>query len=396
MKKIIIIGAGASGVYLSILLKQSLQSKVDVLVLEQNNAPLKKILATGNGRCNLSNREMNIDYYQSDNQTLIKDIITSFDMKQAMDEIGLYCIYQGDLLYPKSEQALSVKTRLMSMAEDLGVTFLYNQEVQSIEQRHQSLIQTSDQSYSCDYVIFAMGSEAGKLSGNSSIRYELLKNLHLNVLPSMPSLVQMKTKPVLKQLKGVRVKGIFSLLENNRCIHKEKGEMLFTDYGVSGIAIMQLSSFYKENHSYDIAIDFFDEKDEKKLNEYIELRIKKDYNHLYDGLLHSKLASYLESLPKQNVQDVVKNLKDFRLHVTGLQSFETAQVMKGGLSLNEVDSTLQIKKYPHMYATGEILNVAGMCGGYNLHFAFSSANHVAKAIEREFHDQNQQCQGVIG
>lgn len=382
MKKIIIVGAGVSGVYLSILLKQNLMDNIEVIVLEQNATSLKKLLATGNGRCNLSNRDMNIQYYQSDNQDIVNNIISSFDMKSMIEQLGLYCIYQGQLLYPKSEQAQSVKNILMDIAKDLGVIFIYNQSVTSIEKGEQYIVHANE-SYKADYVVFAMGSEAGKLSGSDNRRYDLLKMLKLSVIKPTPSLVQMKTQPVLNQLKGVRVKGTFSLLEDDVCIHKEKGELLFTDYGISGIAVMQLSSLCKDNHEYQVAIDFFDNEDEKKMREYIELRLNKDYNHFYDGLFHSKISSFFESFEDQDVESILKRLKDFRLSITSLQTYETAQVMKGGLSMKEVDSSLQISKYPGMYAMGEILNVAGMCGGYNLHFAFSSAYRVAQAINKD-------------
>lgn len=388
MKKIIIIGAGASGVYLSILLKKKLGSKCEVIVLEQNQSSLKKLLATGNGRCNLSNKDMKIYYFQSDCDEYVETIISSFDMQKEMNELGLYALYQGNLLYPKSEQAVSVKNVLMEQAENLGVIFFYDQNVERIEVQDKYLIHTSSQFYRSDYVIFAMGSEAGKLSGTGRERYKMLERLKLNVTKPTPSLVQFTTSPVMKQFKGVRVKGTFSLLDNGKCIHQEKGELLFTDYGVSGIAVMQLSSFYEENKKLELAIDFFDETDEVELQEYIEHRLKNDYNHFYDGLINQKISTYLEKLNLQSSQEIVKTLKDFRLQVTGIKSYETAQVMKGGLSLLEVDQNLQIQKYPRMYAVGEILNVAGMCGGYNLHFAFSSANTVARAIEREFHVKN--------
>lgn len=387
MKKIVIIGAGAAGVYLSILLKQKLKS-VDIVVIEQNQAPLKKLLATGNGRCNLSNKDLKIDDYQSDNQSLVEDIIHSFDMREAMNELGLLTIYQGNLLYPRSEQALSVKNILMDTAESLGVLFFYEQEVLRIDYAQTYRIQTNQQVFKADDVIFAMGSEAGKLSGIKESRYQMLKSLHLNVIPSRPSLVQMNTQPVLKKLKGVRVKGTFRLLENNQCIHQEKGELLFTDYGVSGIAIMQLSAFYQEGHHYEISIDLFDEEDVSKLTEYLELRKQRGYNRFYDGMINSKLANYFESLHLQSTSQMVKQFKDMRLKVVGLKGYETAQVMKGGLSLKEVDQNLQIKKVPHTYAVGEILNVVGMCGGYNLHFAFASAMRVANAIEREYDVKN--------
>lgn len=380
MKKIVIIGAGVAGVYLSILLKQA-HPQLQVIVLEQNQTSLKKLLATGNGRCNLSNRDMDITYYQSDDQALVDQIIHQFDMSQAMDQLGLYTIYQGNLLYPKSEQALSVKHILMQEAIEAGVVFIYGQEVIHIKKGYQ--VYTNDQCYHCDAIVLAMGSEAGKLSGIHSTRYDILKKLQINVITPSPSLTQMYTKPVLRSLKGVRVKGQFSLLENDQVIHQETGELLFTDYGVSGIAIMQLSSFMKADHHYQLSIDFFCEKDENNLREYIELRQKKAYNHVYDGLFHTKLVEYFQKQQWRSASQIVSQLKDFRLQITGLRSYETAQVMKGGLSLKEVDHDLQLKKYPHIYAVGEILNVAGMCGGYNLHFACASAYHVAKALEGE-------------
>ena len=388
MKKIIIIGAGASGVYLSILLKQKLEYQCEIIVLEQNASPLKKLLATGNGRCNLSNKDMSVDYFSTDQKDYVQDIIDQFDMLKQINELGLYCVYQGNLLYPKSEQALSVKQVMMNCANELGVSFFYNQEVISIEQSKRYLVHTTHQTYQADYVIFAMGSEAGKLSGVNNSRYDILKKLKLDVVKSTPSLVQMTTLPVIKEWKGVRVKGTFSLLENNQCIHKEKGELLFTDYGVSGIAVMQLSAFYQENHQYELSIDFFDDQDVKKLHEYVELRMNKGYNHFYDGLLHNKISTYFARRNLTSTLEIVKLFKDFRLQVTGIRSYETAQVMKGGLSLLEVNHDLQIEKYPHLYAVGEILNVAGLCGGYNLHFAFASAYRVAQAIEREFHAKN--------
>lgn len=382
MKKIVIVGAGASGVYLSVLLKQKLIN-YDVIVLEQNDTSLKKLLATGNGRCNLSNRCIDKEYYQSDNIELVDQIIQKYNVQEKMNEVGLYSFYQGQLLYPKSEQALSVKQVMMQRAEELGVCFFYNQEVKSVKGYAPYTLYTNSQTFHADIVVWAMGSEAGRLSGVNKSRYEIFQKLNLSVVTPQPSLVQMKTNPIMKQWKGVRVKGTFSLMEKGKCVHQEKGELLFTDYGVSGIAVMQLSAFYQVGHDYQLLIDFFDELDEKKLSEYIELRINKGYNHFYDGLVHTKIASYFEKKSYDSVQQIVQQFKCFHLDIVGLKSFETAQVMKGGLSLKEVNADLSIQKYPHMYAIGEILNVAGLCGGYNLHFAFASAFHVAKAIERE-------------
>lgn len=383
MRKIVIVGAGASGVYLSVLLKQKYPQD-DVIVLEQNQSPLKKLLATGNGRCNLSNQNMDQQYYDSDNLDIVQSIIQDFDMVSQMKEIGLYCLYQGHLLYPKSEQALSVKNVLMQRAQEAGVLFLYEQEVYRIECQNQYRIVTSKQTFHADIVILAMGSEAGKLSGMNESRYHILKQLQLKVIEPVPSLVQFYTSPVLKALKGVRVKGTFSLMENDKCIHQEKGELLFTDYGVSGIAVMQLSSFYKKHHQYQLYIDFFDELSHNQLCQYLS----QQSSLFLEGMLNHKIASYFLKYQDFPIQKLAFLLKHYRLDIQGIREAQYAQVMKGGLSLEDVTYDLELKKYPSMFAIGEILNVAGMCGGYNLHFALASAYRVAQAIERNVYVKN--------
>ena len=383
MRKIVIVGAGASGVYLSVLLKQKYPQD-DVIVLEQNQSPLKKLLATGNGRCNLSNQNMDQQYYDSDNLDIVQSIIQDFGMVSQMKEIGLYCLYQGHLLYPKSEQALSVKNVLMQRAQEAGVLFLYEQEVYRIECQNQYRIVTSKQTFHADIVILAMGSEAGKLSGMNTSRYEILKQMHLKVVEPVPSLVQFYTSPVLKSLKGVRVKGTFSLVENEKCIHQEKGELLFTDYGVSGIAVMQLSSFYQKHHHYQLYIDFFDELSHNQLCQLLS----KQSSLFLEGLMNHKIAKAFQKYQYLSIDQLVSLLKHYPLEIKGIREASYAQVMKGGLSLKEVTEDLELKQYPCIYAMGEILNVAGMCGGYNLHFALASAYRVAQAIERNVYVKN--------
>ena len=379
MKRIVIVGAGASGVYLSILIKQ--QNPYDeVIILEQNKAPLKKLLATGNGRCNLSNQKMDSQYYQSDHLELVQSIVQDFDIVKQMQDIGLYCIYQGNLLYPKSEQALTVKNVFMQRSEELGVIYNYEQEVFQIEKHnHQYLITSTSKQILADRVVFAMGSEAGKLSGMNHSRYDLLKKLQLKIIEPQPSLVQFYTSPVIKSLKGVRVKGTFSLMENKKCIHKEKGELLFTEYGVSGIAVMQLSSFYKKNHKYQIYIDFFDDISHNQLCQLLS----QQSTLFLEGLINHKIAEYFKKYQHYSLPKLASLLKQYPLTIQGIREASYAQVMKGGLSLENLTNHLELKAYPHIYAVGEILNVAGMCGGYNLHFALASAYRVAKAMERE-------------
>ena len=292
---------------------------------------------------------------------------------------------EGDLLYPKSEQALSVRNVFMQRSEEAGVVFQYEQEVLQIQrQKHQYLIKTNSQNIIADVIVLAMGSEAGKLSGMNTSRYEILKQMHLKVVEPVPSLVQFYTSPVLKSLKGVRVKGTFSLVENEKCIHQEKGELLFTDYGVSGIAVMQLSSFYQKHHHYQLYIDFFDELSHNQLCQLLS----KQSSLFLEGLMNHKIAKAFQKYQYLSIDQLVSLLKHYPLEIKGIREASYAQVMKGGLSLKEVTEDLELKQYPCIYAMGEILNVAGMCGGYNLHFAFDSAYRVAKAIERNVYVKN--------
>lgn len=369
MRKIIIVGAGASGVYLSILLKQSHPS-LDVIVLEANKTPLKKLLATGNGRCNLSNKEMNISHYEGDQLDLVKDIIEDFNMEEAMKSLGLYTKYMGNLLYPRSEQAKSVKNILMSHAENLGVVFLYEQKVEDIYYDGTYHIKTETSHYHSDGVVLAMGTPAGKLSTMDD-RQKILRHLDLLMKKMTPSLTQMITHPVYKQLKGVRVKGHFTLEKEGRILREEDGELLFTQYGVSGIAVMQLSRCYEEGCR--LHIDMMKEYTKEELKDIIDSL--QELEHPYDGLVSYQISALLEKTKP------LPFLKDLNLEVKELREAQYAQVMSGGILLENVNSSLESKKYPHLYAMGELLNVTGDCGGYNLHFALACAKRIARDLK---------------
>ena len=376
MKKIIIVGAGASGVLCSIYLKQFMNN-IEVIVLERNGSPLKKVLATGNGRCNLSNKDMSITHYRSDDPDKVHSII-NYDIIEEFNNLGIMTKYINDLLYPRSEQAITIRDCLYNMSVDLGVKYVFNQEVIDLNY-NKKMIYTKDYDYSFDECILAFGSPAGKLSGTSFKRFDMLRKLDLEIIDLKPSLVSMKTRPILKELKGVRVKGTFSFEK-----HQEKGELLFTDYGVSGIAIMQLSKYFVGPSTLEI--DLFNDYSDQELYKMIVERQKEVYNHFYDGMVNSKLADYLDRKNLTHPKEIVDALKHMKLEVMGLRDERYAQVMRGGLAIKEVDESLELIRYPHVYALGELLNVDGDCGGYNLHFAFACAYKAALGIERKYHD----------
>lgn len=374
MQKIIIIGAGACGVYCAYLIK-TLHPDMDVLVLEAQAKPLKKLLATGNGRCNLSNKDLEIKHYITDDEALAAAIINDFDMESEMQKLGLYTKYLGNLLYPYSEQAKSVARVLMDRAIEAGVVFIYEQMVKSITYQKGYVIKTETKTYHSDGVVVSVGTRAGKLSCVYD-RYDLFKKLDLPLIPYEVSLTQMYTKEAYKSLKGVRMKGTFSLYDHQELLHQEKGEMLFTNYGVSGIAIMQLSRYYHQGVTLvcDVLPDFS--------KEALEALYKRKISHPLEGLIPYQVADYIE---KRDL-DPIRFLKTMTFHVTGLRESEYAQVEKGGLALSSFYENLESKQLPHFYAGGEVLNVTGDCGGYNLHFAFASAKRIATHLERKTND----------
>ena len=365
-KKMIIIGGGISGIYLSILLKKYLD--MDVVVLEANDKPLKKLLATGNGRCNLSNKDLDKAHYDGDIKPWVNDIIHDFDIVEALKDIGLYTKYMGNLLYPYSESAKAVQTLFLNRAEEYGVEIICEEEVLSIKKnKHGYLIHAINKDYQADYVTIACGTPAGKLSGMKD-RRTLFNSLKVDYRPMRPTITQLITTPAYKKLKGVRMKGEFTL--NG---HTEKGELLFTDYGISGIAVMVLSRYARPGDR--ILCDFYPEFTDQEL--YSIIHTLQTMSGPYDGLVHPKLVPILE-----NQKNPVSFLKHLELTVKELRGEEFAQANLGGLMISNFNESFEFIHYPHLYATGEILDITGDCGGYNIHFALASAYSVYKEVSK--------------
>lgn len=369
MKTVVIIGGGASGLACASTLSR-MHEDIQIIVLEQFNKSAKKLLATGNGRCNLSNKNMTMDAFNTKDKK-IENIIKGFDVVTYFNEIGLVTKYTGDLLYPFSNQAATVKKVLLDSLKK--VTLIEDCKVIKIEPRENTYtIQTNKKDIEADFVVCAMGSKAGRLSGEDNL--EILKQLHLTIKKSYPSLVQLHTKPSYPMLKGVRVKASVSLINQDTVMDTKEGELLFTEKGVSGICVMQLSRLihHYSNPLY-LHIDMLPQYSDKEVKEMLYQRQKRFHSYYLEGIFNEKLAKVLMKnriFPKKMV-----------LEITGTNDYTKAQVMSGGLSLEEVNDNLECLRYPNVFVVGEVLDVDGDCGGYNLHFAFASGNHVAKIID---------------
>lgn len=369
MKKVIIIGGGASGLVAANVLNET--NKYEITIIDQANKLARKILASGNGRCNVSNTNIDTKFYNTSDE-LIDKIIHSFDPYEFFNGLGMELKQEGNLLYPYSHSSLTVKNVLLHNLDNVSI--FDECLVTKIIPGDMNIVETNKGKYEADYVLVCTGSKANNLSGEHNL--DILEYLNLDIKPVTPSLVPIKTKEVYKSISGVRAKVSVALYQEDKLIKKESGEVLFTDYGLSGICIMQLSRHIEEGQKYTIHIDLL--KDIKDFKDYQSKRLRKFGSMYYEGIFNDKLAKLL------NENDI--NPKNMIFNVKSLHDASRAQVMKGGVSLDEVNDKLELKKYPNIYVCGEVLDVDGACGGYNLHFAFGSGKYVAKGIIRGDND----------
>lgn len=404
---IIIIGGGASGVFLSLLLKDYGK---DVALLEGKDRILKKLLTTGNGRCNITNakvmEEIPSVYTTS---TLDYDFapLKTFPLEETLSyfmSLGLhFTTLEDHKMYPLSLQAASVVDLLRLAIEDKGVPLHLNEKVKTIQKKGGFFhLATGDKTYSCKYLIISTGGMAAPSTGSDGSLFKILKSLGHEIIPPRPALVQMNLDaPFLKALSGVKIEGKASLYQGNTLLKEESGELLFTDYGISGPPILQLSRFLHphlhEGALLTLKLSFFNELEEEDLKELLlnqaALFPHRSAMDACRSILPKKLIPVLlreagmakpsallfEEDPKHLVQ-LASLLKGWSFTVTGTQGFALAQGTYGGVAMNEVKPTLESTKVSHLYFTGEVLDVLGACGGYNLQWAWSTAGTVFKAL----------------
>jgi flavoprotein, HI0933 family len=393
MKHIVIIGAGASGCLCAIELAKK-NKDIKIHLIEKNNRIAKKILATGNGRCNLSNLKVEPCFYHGDIDDFYPSIV-GFDVIEYFSSLGLLTRNIDSLIYPYSFQAKSVVNIFEKHLRKYQNIEIYLEheviKVEAINNKSLKVISNKNLEITADYLVIATG-------GLASIReqkagYTLVEQLGYQIENLSPSLVQIRTNPYYKDLKGVKIKAKVSLFRFNKLIRSELGEVLLTDYGISGICILQLSSEieYSKIHDYTIHIDLFNDLSVNQLTKLLKnninlLKTKKTANIL-EGLLPLELANKIPSIFNIKIIDfdschgLSNNLKNWIFKVDGTMGFLQAQVTKGGIKGYDVNENFALKQsFDVVYACGEVLNIDGDCGGYNLHFAFSSGYRVAKAI----------------
>lgn len=385
-KRVCIVGGGAAGMMAAII---AAREGAAVTVLEHNEKTGKKILATGNGRCNLTNLYQDASCYHSQERNLAWEVLEQFDVQKTIrffSELGIYTKNKNGGLYPSSMQASSVQELLEMEARYRKVKIKCREHVTGIQVLQEAAkpvfqVKTETWSYEADAVILACGSKASAIEGADGSGYTLAKSLGLKVIKPLPALVPLKGKGTyFTKWAGTRVEGKVILKAGAQILDTAEGELQLTDYGISGIPVFQLSSqaarLLDSGVPVSAELDFLPDFDEKGLEEFLKRRENacpyKTQRELLTGLLPKKLADVL-SEGKTDRKTLVQRIKRFAVEIKGTKAFDMAQVCSGGVSLTEINpKTMECRKIPGIYLAGELLDTDGICGGYNLQWAWSS------------------------
>ncbi|QUH31720.1 BaiN/RdsA family NAD(P)/FAD-dependent oxidoreductase [Vallitalea guaymasensis] len=394
--KIVIIGGGASGLVAAIV---AARNGAKVTILERKDRIGKKILATGNGRCNLTNMHCSSKYFHGGDKDFITNILEQFDVNKTLEffsELGIYPInVDSGKVYPNSLQASSVLDVLRLEVDRLKINIECNAEVTKIERSNNFVVYTKDKKYYGNKIIIAAGGKSSPDLGSNGSGFTLAKSLGHTIKKPIPSLVQLKSgADFLKQIKGVKINALAKIIdENNEIMRKEYGEILFTDYGISGPPILQISriasDYLNDNKRVSVDIDFFHDLSEKELDQILLKRLtsmpNKTIQENFIGFINKRLINIIikeagiamnkksADIKKEERNKLVSILKKFSLIITGTNQWNQSQVTAGGIITSEIDEvTLESKKVKDVYLAGEVIDVDGDCGGYNLQWAWSS------------------------
>ena len=405
-KKLIIVGAGAAGLFAAIEAKKN---GLDVLVLERMDRPGKKILATGNGKCNLTNSFYDKNTYRGENSEFAYHIIHKFDYKNVLsffESLGLFVVENNGYYYPKSGQASTVLEVLLLQCKHQNIPILCENEVIKIKKKsNQFEVFTKDQCHLGDYVLLCGGGKSNEKLGSNGSAIELAKELGHNIIPLAPALCALHAKGnFFKETSGVRVKAKFRLKIDGTYTEWNQGELQLTDYGISGVMVFCLSRYavygLMEKKGVYAHIDFipdlnYDECKEKLL--YLKRIVPyKTIPQALEGIFNQKLALAITKVCKIKTDLLIKDMtmeqcnklcgsmKNFQTEIINYADFSKSQVTAGGVSTSQIHpDTMESKLIKGLYFAGEMVDVDGTCGGYNLQWAFSSGMIAAKSISKE-------------
>lgn len=392
-----VIGGGPSGMLLSIVVKKY-SPNFTVRLFERNERVGKKLLATGNGRCNYTNVSLKKENFHSENENFPMKIIDRFgyeDTIEFLKTLGIYpTVEKNGKVFPLSLQGSSVLDFLRFGMEKFGVEVVLEEKITYLKKNQNSFILKGKNSYTSDIVVIATGGMAMPVSGSDGIGYRLGKELGHSVVDFGPTIVQLESDfKRIKELKGVRIDSNAKLYVNDQFIDEKFGDILFTDYGLSGPAILDLSRKSIEGlnngKKVEIRVNLLGVTKEE-IYKIISERVRNlegiDFDKFFIGIVNKKLIKSIKDVLLLqyghkdtiiNDDNFIKNLtnllSDFKMNISGYKGFGNAQSTTGGIDTKEVNDNLESTIVNGLYFIGEVLDVDGDCGGYNLQWAWSSA-----------------------
>jgi len=394
--KVIVVGGGAAGMMAAISARYH---GADVLILERNDRVGKKLLATGNGRCNYTNRYLSINNYHGENPKFAYSALSQFNVDMTIEffeRLGITpAVEENGKVFPLSFQASSVLDVLRYEIEDKGIEVITGAYVVDIKKERKFIITLKDnRRFKADKVILATGGMALPASGSDGNGYSLCKKLNHTITDVFPGLVKLKLDSnILKSVDGVKFVGIAGIYVDNRLILEDKGDILFTSYGISGPPILQLSrtalQYMNEGKEVTLKVSIIHSKTEDELFDYLckrfEYMPRKTVEIALIGLINKRLIIPIlkelnidknkrtSNLSKEEIRGISRILTSWSFKVIGSKSFSDSQVTAGGVNTNEINSqTMESKIVKGLYIVGELLDIDGDCGGFNLQWAWSS------------------------
>ncbi|MGI6124822.1 MAG: NAD(P)/FAD-dependent oxidoreductase [Acetivibrionales bacterium] len=396
--QVIVVGGGAAGMTAAISARRL---GAEVIILEKNPRVGKKILATGNGRCNFTNINADISCYHGENPKFAYSALSDFTIEDTLnffEELGItYKVEDFGKVFPMSNQASSILDVLMYELNALGVGIVCDANVKNIKCKNNEFIieLLNNTVYKCDRIILATGGKAMPSTGSDGYGYDLAVNLGHTMTDIFPALVQLMLEGAyFKRIDGVKFVGTAEIIHKGKSVAKDRGDILFTNYGVSGPPILQISRKAGEllNHRQEayVKINIFDTMTKEEASELLDKRFKnaaqKTVEFSMVGLINKRLIPVVlaeagiidlkrqaASLSGKEKEAIAEILTNWRLGIKGTKSWPSAQVTAGGIRTDDINpKTMESKLVKGLFFAGEIMDIDGMCGGFNLQWAWSS------------------------
>lgn len=397
MEDLVIVGGGMSGMVAAIV---AARRGKEVLILERQDTLGKKLLGTGNGRCNLSNENLSEKNYVCDQPDQLKGMLEAY--KEVEEEfwhsLGLYTIKKNGYVYPLSNQAISVVDTLVANLKKLNVRAIQGATVKVVSRRENDFLigydrgESKNESVSAKNLLICCGGLAGVYHEEQTNGYDLVKSFGHSVVNTYPALVQARTHMAMQsEIAGVRAHAKVTLTIDDGNVGSDTGELQITEKYLSGIPVFQLTRHYlgealEKGKLCALHLDFMPDVEKEDLVEELKERMKHlDYltvAEAFAGMMPVKLVEHMVKQPgaDHNPEKLASLMKDYTVRISELNGFDKAQVSTGGVPLSEISTHFESCRAKNLYITGEMLNVTGECGGYNLFFAAAGGYAVGEHI----------------